>query len=82
MMPHPVDTLTRIMREQGISRTALAEMTGRNWTTVARWLAAADQGRTRPDAVSRRVIEKRFGIPSDAWLTDAERGAIERITKD
>lgn len=41
---------------------------------VAAWL----MGAARPSARLREALERVCGIPTDAWLTDKERAAVER----
>lgn len=37
------------------------------------------RGKARPDEVERILIEVRYGIPRDSWLTDEERRRINKM---
>mgnify|MGYP003512020423 CR=1 FL=1 len=43
--------------------------------TIAAWLT----GKARPDAQRRAILQARYGIDPGDWVTDEERGQLERI---
>ena len=69
--------LRRAVRSRGLTHSDLARATGRDRSTVWRWLAPRHPA--RPDEASRRLLEALLGVPADAWLTAAERAALARI---
>ena len=73
--PHVL--LRRAVRLRGLTHQDLARATGRDRSTVWRWLAR--QHPSRPDEASRRILERLLGVPADAWLTAAERAALARV---
>jgi transcriptional regulator with XRE-family HTH domain len=75
--PSPHVMLRRVVKDRGLSHQDLARATGRDRSTVWRWLAVRHP--TRPDEASRRILEKLIGIPADAWLTPRERAALDRV---
>ena len=75
--PSPHVMLRRSVKACGLTHQDLARATGRDRSTVWRWLSVRHP--TRPDEASRRILEKLIGIPADAWLTPRERAALERV---
>jgi len=73
--PHVL--LRRAVRLRGLTHQDLARATGRDRSTVWRWLATSHP--SRPDEASRRILERLLGVPADAWLTAAERAALARV---
>lgn len=73
--PHVM--LRRAVRLRGLTHQDLAAATGRDRSTVWRWLATRRP--TRPDEAARRILERLLGIPADAWLTHRERAALDRV---
>ena len=65
------------IRSRGLTHSDLARATGRDRSTVWRWLAPRHPA--RPDEASRRILERLLGIPADAWLTHRERAALARV---
>lgn len=69
--------LRRLVKSQGLTHQDLAKATGRDRSTVWRWLAVKNP--TRPDEASRRILERLLGIPADAWMTAADRAALAAV---
>jgi len=74
----PYAMLRQIVAKRKLSKKDLAHMTDRDCSSVWHWLAPKGRGRCRPDEISRRVLEAKLGVPSDAWLSKDERQALER----
>lgn len=75
--PSPHVMLRRAVKRRGLSHQDIAAATGRDRSTVWRWLAPRRP--TRPDEAARRILERLLGVPADAWLTPGERAALARV---
>lgn len=72
----PAGALVAQARERaGMSQEALARVLEMNQSAVSNW----ERGRSRPQAHRRTAIEQLLGVPSEAWLTTAEKRALRRV---
>ncbi len=60
--------LIEVCERRGVARS-VARQLGAAPATISRWL----DGTTRPEPHLRAALERLFGIPADAWMTDDER---------
>lgn len=74
-MTNPYKLLEQAIEERQLTAQQLAELTGRNYGTVWRWL----HGRTIPDHASQLILEAKLGIPAASWcVRPQDRVALER----
>lgn len=70
--------LARLIKPERVTQTAVAETCDVSQTAVSYWV----NGLRRPSPPQRKILQARFGIPEDDWLTDEERAAVAAALSD
>lgn len=67
-----------LKRDEAPTQTTLALLLGIKQPSVSAWVA----GESRPESHLRDALELLTGIPVEAWRTDEERAAVERVKEE